>query len=51
LHEGRIEQGIVVCPWHQWQFALDSGCSPVNPLSKVRTYPVRVENGEIWIEA
>ena len=49
LHQGTVQNGIVLCPWHQWQFALTTGCSPVNPNSKVRCYPVRVEDGGIWV--
>lgn len=50
LHQGRVERGIVICPWHEWRFELESGCSPVNPLSRVSTYPVRVDGDDIWIE-
>lgn len=50
LHQGEVRGGIVTCPWHQWQFELRSGCSPVNPLSKVATYPVRVEGDGVFIE-
>jgi nitrite reductase (NADH) small subunit/3-phenylpropionate/trans-cinnamate dioxygenase ferredoxin subunit len=50
LHEGSIENGVVFCPWHQWQFDLGTGCSPLNPLSRVRTYPVRVADGDVWLE-
>jgi 3-phenylpropionate/trans-cinnamate dioxygenase ferredoxin component len=50
LHEGEIESGVVLCPWHQWRFDLRSGCSPLNPLSKVRTYPVEVVGTEVWVE-
>jgi NAD(P)H-dependent nitrite reductase small subunit len=49
LHQGTITDGIVMCPWHQWRFELETGCSPVNPLSKVSRYPVRVVDGGIWI--
>ncbi len=49
LHQGTIANGIIVCPWHQWQFNLENGCSPVNPLSKVQTYPVRIDRDAIWI--
>lgn len=49
LHQGTVQNGIVLCPWHQWQFALDSGCSPVNPNSRVQRYPVRVEDGAVWV--
>lgn len=49
LHQGTIDNGIVLCPWHQWQFSLTSGCSPVNPNSRVNCYAVRVEDGEVWV--
>ncbi len=50
LHEGTLDRGVVVCPWHQWQFDLKSGCSPVNPLSRVKVYAVRVEGGDVFVE-
>jgi nitrite reductase/ring-hydroxylating ferredoxin subunit len=49
LHAGSIEEGVVLCPWHMWRFELATGCSPVNPLSRVRTYPVRVSGGDVFI--
>jgi nitrite reductase/ring-hydroxylating ferredoxin subunit len=33
-----------------WRFELKTGCSPVNPLSRVRTYAVRVSEGDVFIE-
>jgi len=49
LHDGRIVNGIVICPWHQWQFGLADGCSPVNPNSRVRKYSVRVEGESVFV--
>ena len=50
LHDGSIDRGVVLCPWHQWQFDLRTGCSPVNPLSRVRVYPVRLEGTDVFLE-
>jgi 3-phenylpropionate/trans-cinnamate dioxygenase ferredoxin component len=50
LHEGFILEGVVACPWHMWQFDLRSGRSPLNPLSKVRTYKTRVEGNDLLVE-
>jgi nitrite reductase/ring-hydroxylating ferredoxin subunit len=50
LHEGTLDRGVVLCPWHQWQFDLRTGCSPVNPLSRVRIYAVRVEGADVFLE-
>ena len=49
LHLGEVTDGIVRCPWHLWQFALATGVSPVNPRSRVATYPVRVENDRVLV--
>ncbi|HLE72062.1 MAG TPA: Rieske 2Fe-2S domain-containing protein [Vicinamibacteria bacterium] len=50
LHDGTIDRGVVHCPWHQWQFDLKTGCSPVNPLSRVKVYPVRLEGTDVLLE-
>lgn len=49
LHRGKVTNGVVLCPWHQWQFGLADGCSPVNPNSKVRKYAVRVEGEGVFV--
>lgn len=49
LHQGDITDGIVMCPWHQWRFDLRTGCSPVNQLSRVNRYPVRVVDDAVWV--
>lgn len=50
LHEGPIQEGVVACPWHLWQFNLKTGVSPVNPLSKVQAYKTRVEGNGVFVE-
>lgn len=50
LHQGAIHGAVVSCPWHQWQFDIRTGVSPVNPLSQVRAYPVRVEGTSLYVE-
>jgi NAD(P)H-dependent nitrite reductase small subunit len=50
LHDGVIDRGVVLCPWHLWQFDLKTGCSPVNPLSRVKVYPVRLEGTDVLLE-
>ncbi len=50
LHEGPIQEGIVACPRHLWQFNLKTGLSPVNPLSKVQVYKTRVEGNNVFVE-
>jgi nitrite reductase (NADH) small subunit len=50
LAEGELGEGGVTCPWHAWTFDLQTGASNRNPLVKVETYPVSVENDEVWLE-
>jgi nitrite reductase (NADH) small subunit len=50
LHEGTVQDGVVSCPWHDWRFDLRTGKCPVNPLSRVETYPVWVERDDVFVE-
>ena len=49
LGEGRIEEGIVICPNHEWRFKLESGANMQNPELFISTYPVKVKNENIYI--
>ncbi|MGJ3242336.1 MAG: Rieske (2Fe-2S) protein [Opitutales bacterium] len=42
---------VLRCPWHHWEFHLDDG-SPVVPMKrKLKTYPVRVRDGQVEVQA
>ena len=53
LSDGWIEDGVVACPWHCWQFDTKSGECLSVAGADVRTYPVEVQDGKtvIRIEA
>ena len=38
------------CPWHHWEFDLDSGKPVISMPGKLKHYPVKAEAGEIWVE-
>ena len=50
LSEGDIVGGQVFCPMHAWGFDLRSGLSTTNSRARVRTYPVRLANGQVEVE-
>ena len=51
LSEGEIEGEEVICPFHLGSFNIRSGEAVVWPCVKaVRTYPVRVEEGMLYVE-
>ena len=49
LGEGRIVNGCVVCPWHGYEYAPDSGASPPPFTEKVPTFFVRVVAGRVLV--
>src|SRR5260370_128338 len=51
LSGGYLEKGIVTCPWHAWRFRLADGAWADNPRIKIGCYPVRVEQGQIQVQA
>ena len=41
----------MTCPWHFWQYDVTTGKCRTNPDAELRTYQVKVENGEILLTA
>lgn len=50
LGAGTIENGAVFCPMHAWSFDLRTGACRDNPDKPVRSFPVRVVDGEVQIQ-
>ena len=49
LGEGRIEEGILICPNHEWRFELKSGWCPQNPELSTEVYPIKINDGKIYV--
>ena len=49
LGEGWLEEGKLTCPWHGWQYDVRTGQNVFDRAIRLRTYEVRVENGEIQV--
>ena len=49
LSEGIVHGASVTCPLHNWVFDLATGEAQGADEGKVRTYPVKVDNGVIYI--
>ena len=50
LCDGAVLAGKVVCSLHLWEFDLRTGACDVGPQWNVRTYPVRVRDGEVEVD-
>ncbi len=48
LAAGKIEGARVTCPWHQWQFDLDSGACTFNETVTLRSYDCKVVEGFVY---
>jgi glutamate synthase domain-containing protein 2/nitrite reductase/ring-hydroxylating ferredoxin subunit len=49
--DGTVQEGKAVCPLHLWDFDLRTGISPFNPTDVLPTYPVRVRDGAVEVDA
>ncbi|HEY5593639.1 MAG TPA: nitrite reductase small subunit NirD [Nitrospiria bacterium] len=49
LGEGLLEGETVICPWHSWKYNVKSGICSSNPSVNVKTYSVKIENGQIKV--
>jgi nitrite reductase/ring-hydroxylating ferredoxin subunit len=50
LSKGRLEDGVMICPWHLWRFDARTG-RPHFPegYTSVARYPVKIEDGQILV--
>jgi len=53
LSTGWLEDGCVVCPWHQWKFNAHGHCTwpPPAHQERIPVLPVCEKDGIIWLES
>jgi len=49
LGQGTVVEKTVFCPLHAWQFDLKTGACLDRPDKPVRTFPVRVVDGQVQV--
>jgi len=49
LADGIVAGKSVFCPLHSWKISLETGCALAGGTGVVRTYPVRVADGKVYI--
>jgi nitrite reductase (NADH) small subunit len=46
-----LEDRLLRCPWHGWEFDLQTGRPPLTPAQvRVRTYPVEIRDDQVVVE-
>jgi len=51
LAEGIVHGASVTCPLHNWVFSLETGLAQGADEGQVATYPARVEDGRVLLDA
>lgn len=49
LGDGLLDENIVTCPWHGWQYDVTSGKSVNMPTMHVDKYKVRIDGDKILV--
>jgi len=50
LGQGTVIRGLLVCPWHMWEFDSASGVCMVDENLSIPTYGAKVEGGRILVD-
>jgi nitrite reductase/ring-hydroxylating ferredoxin subunit len=51
LADGKLTGTRLACPWHGWMYDVRSGqCLFPSRGGPVPCYPVRVDDGEVWVD-
>jgi nitrite reductase (NADH) small subunit len=50
LGPGRVKNRRVSCPDHGWTFDLSTGCMPGAEEIAIRTFPVKVEGEQVFVD-
>lgn len=41
---------VIACPWHGWEFDVETGQAIWDPSLRIRTYPVEVAGGRVLVD-
>ena len=44
------ERGVIICPWHRWEYDLRTGVGLRRERFRLRTYRVEVVDGRLYID-
>jgi nitrite reductase (NADH) small subunit len=50
LADGYLDDTIVICPLHGWEYDVTTGCCTHIRDECLRTFPVVLQDGEIFVE-
>ncbi|HMC81669.1 MAG TPA: non-heme iron oxygenase ferredoxin subunit [Candidatus Polarisedimenticolia bacterium] len=51
LGEGELNESVITCPWHGFQYDVTTGKCQTNPALSLGCHPVRVEGQDVLVQA
>ena len=49
MERSEVQGAIIACPFHGWRFDLKDDGREIHNYGRLRTYPVKVDKGEVFI--
>lgn len=49
LAEGSLEGTTVTCPWHGWQFDVQTGKTPLNGKLCQQVFEIKIEGEDVYV--
>ncbi|NQV24800.1 MAG: Rieske 2Fe-2S domain-containing protein [Rhodopirellula sp.] len=50
LGKGTISGGVVTCPWHGWQYDVNTGTHCLTPAICQQPFEVTIEDDDVFVE-
>lgn len=50
IAHGKIKGHTITCPAHGWQYDITTGACLNEPWAQLKTFPVVVEDGQVYVE-
>jgi len=51
IGEGMLDDTVVTCPNHGWEYDVRTGANLANPMARLRTFEVRIEGDDVLVGA
>ena len=51
IGEGMLDDAVVTCPNHGWEYDVRTGANLANPMARLRTFEVRVDGDDVLVGA
>ncbi|HLQ41720.1 MAG TPA: Rieske 2Fe-2S domain-containing protein [Thermoplasmata archaeon] len=51
IGEGMLDDAVVTCPNHGWEYDVRTGANLANPTARLRTFEVRIDGEDVLVGA